>query len=266
MRKKEQSTLKGTSWSKEGYGPPVILVHGLGMNRQMWQWQIDSLSPHFSVIFYDLLGHGESVNPEIPCQLSQFSEQLLSLMDTLNLESCALVGFSLGGLIVQDFALNHPEKVNALVMLNTAHRRTKIERNAVIVRVQQAREYGLASTVDDALERWFSAEYSAKNPKIMDKIRRWIMSNDKDIYPEIYRLLAECDEPLAGTINAIHCPTLIMTGENDHGNSPEMTQRMSALIPNSRSITLPGLRHMGLVENPQAINSQLVAFFQEVLK
>jgi len=144
----KHGSFQGTSWSKEGTGSPVILVHGLGMNRQMWQWQMDSLTPHFSVICFDLLGHGESVNPEIPCQLSQFSGQLLALMDGLNLESCALVGFSLGGLIVQDFALNHPEKVNALVMLNTAHGRTKSERKAVLARVQQAGEHGPASTVE----------------------------------------------------------------------------------------------------------------------
>ena len=62
----KHGSFQGTSWSKEGTGSPVILVHGLGMNRQMWQWQMDSLTPHFSVICFDLLGHGESVNPEIP--------------------------------------------------------------------------------------------------------------------------------------------------------------------------------------------------------
>ena len=187
-------------------------------------------------------------------------------MEGLNLENCALVGFSLGGLIVQDFTLNHPEKVNALVMLNTAHGRTKSERNAVLARVQQAGEHGPASTVEAALERWFSVDFSAKNPEILKKIRCWIMANDKEIYPEIYRLLAECDEPLTDAISAIHCPTLVMTGEDDHGNSPEMTQRMAALIRDARAVILPGLRHMGLAENPQAVNSQLVSFFQEVLK
>jgi len=218
------------------------------------------------VICFDLLGHGESVNPEIPCQLSQFSGQLLALMDGLNLDKCAMVGFSFGGLIVQDFTLNHPEKVNALVMLNTSHGRTKSERSAVLARVQQAREHGPASTVEAALERWFSADFSKKNPEIIDKIRCWIMANDKDIYPEIYRLLAESDESLTDSISAIRCPTLVMTGEKDYGNSPEMTQRMAALIPEAHAVILPGLRHMGLAENSQAVNSQLVSFFQEVLK
>jgi 3-oxoadipate enol-lactonase/4-carboxymuconolactone decarboxylase len=57
-----------------------------------------------------------------------------------------------------------------------------------------------------------------------------------------------------------------MTGEDDHGNSPEMTQRMAALIPDARAVILPKLRHMGLAENSQAVNSQLVSFFQEVVK
>jgi pimeloyl-ACP methyl ester carboxylesterase len=116
------------------------------------------------------------------------------------------------------------------------------------------------------LERWFSADFSAKNPEILDKIRSWITANDREIYPEIYRLLAECDEPMKDSISAIRCPTLVMTGEDDHGNSPEMTERMAALIPDARAVILPGLKHMGLAENSRAVNSQLVSFFQEVLK
>jgi len=260
----EQGLFQGTSWSREGSGSPLILVHGLGMNRQMWQWQMKSLSAHFTVINYDLLGHGKSINPEIPCHLSQFTRQLLALMEGMNLDCCNLVGFSLGGLIVQDFALNHPEKVNTLVILNTAHARTRTERNEVLARVQQVKEYGPAATVEDALERWFNNNFSSKNPEIMDKIRSWIMSNDKDIYHGIYRLFAECDETLKDSISSIRCPTLVMTGENDPGNSPEMTQRIAKLIPDARAEIIKGLRHMGLVENPEAFNSRLTSFFQEV--
>ena len=263
MKKIEQGSWQGTSWIKKGSGPPVILVHGLGLNSQMWQWQIDSLIPHFSVIYYDLLGHGESVNPEIPCKLTQFNEQLLELMDGMKLEQSALVGFSLGGLIVQDFALTHPEKVSALVILNTAHGRTETERKAVLVRVQQAKQYGPASTVEAALQRWFSTDFASSNPEILEKIKAWIMANDKEIYPEIYRVLAESDEQLKDAIRDIRCPTLVMTGEDDHGNSPEMTKRMAKLIPDARAVILPGLRHMGLAENPQAVNSSLVSFLQE---
>ena len=262
----EHGSFQGTSWSKEGSGPPLILVHGLGMNRQMWQWQMESLSNHFTVIYYDLLGHGKSINPKIPCQLSQFTRQLLTLMDGLNLECCTLIGFSLGGLIVQDFALNHPKKVNTLVILNTAHARTRIERNEVLVRVQQAEEFGPASTLEAALKRWFNTDFSSKNAEIMDKIRSWVMANDKDIYHEIYRLLAESDETLKDSISAIRCPTLVMTGEDDFGNSPKMTQRIAKLIPDARAEIISGLKHMGLVENPEAFSSRLISFFQEVCR
>ncbi|MBT5794698.1 alpha/beta hydrolase [bacterium] len=265
MNKIEQGSWKGTSWIKKGSGPPVILVHGLGLNSQMWQWQIASLTPHFSVICYDLLGHGNSEHPEIPCKLAQFNEQLLELMDGLKLKQSALVGFSLGGLIVQDFALSHPEKVSALVILNTAHGRTKTERKAVLDRVQQAKIHGPVSTVAAALQRWFSADFASQNPEILETIKGWILANDKVIYPEIYRVLAECDEQLKDAIKNIGCPTLVMTGEDDHGNSPEMTKRMAKLIPAARAVILPGLRHMGLAENPQAVNSVLVSFLQEII-
>ena len=266
MSNKELRTWQGTSWRMLGKGPPVILVHGLGLNLQMWQWQLSSLSPHFSVICYDLLGHGNSMNPRLPCRMEQFTNQLLSLMEGLNLKKSTLVGFSLGGLIVQNFALSHPEKVVALVILNTAHSRNTAERDAILDRVQQASERGPASTVEDALQRWFTNDFALREPEVLEKVKKWILANDKEIYPEIYRLLAECDEPLTDVIRNICCPTLIMTGEEDFGNSPAMAKRMSELIPHAQVEILKGLKHMGLVENPQEYNSHLVKFLLNVLQ
>jgi pimeloyl-ACP methyl ester carboxylesterase len=151
------------------------------------------------------------------------------------------------------------------VILNTAHGRTKTERKAVLDRVQQAKIHGPVSTVAAALQRWFSADFASQNPEILETIKGWILANDKVIYPEIYRVLAECDEQLKDAIKNIGCPTLVMTGEDDHGNSPEMTKRMAKLIPAARAVILPGLRHMGLAENPQAVNSVLVSFLQEII-
>jgi len=85
------------------------------------------------------------------------------------------------------------------------------------------------------------------------------------VYPELYRLLADGDKGLETTISTIACPTLIMTGEEDFGNSPEMAQQMAALMPNARAEILPGLRHMALVEDPATINGLLVEFLQRKL-
>ena len=62
-----------TAWERHGSGPPVVLIHGFGLNRAMWQWQLPALVPHFTVLTYDLPGHGESAPPAGTPSLAMFS-------------------------------------------------------------------------------------------------------------------------------------------------------------------------------------------------
>ena len=96
-------------------------------------------------------------------------------------------------------------------------------------------------------------------------MRAWVTANDPKVYPAIYRVLAEGDIELTDSIAAIRCPTLVLTGGEDHGNSPDMAMQMAALIPGARVEIMPGLRHMGLVEAPDTVNECLLAFLEAVL-
>ncbi len=255
----------GTAFETAGDGPPVVLAHGLGMARPMWDWQWEALTRRLRVVRYDLLGHGDSAKPKGPYSLTRFADQLEALLDGLDIAACGLVGFSLGGMIVRAFALAHPERVAALAILNSAHDRTDAERAAVLLRVEQAGRLGPRATVEAALERWFTEDYAARHPDVLARVQRWILANDPEVYPAIYRVLAEGDAELAEAIAAIQCPALVVTGGEDHGNSPDMARRMAALIPGARAEIIPGLKHMGLAEDPAAFNSLLVPFLEEAL-
>jgi pimeloyl-ACP methyl ester carboxylesterase len=127
-------------------------------------------------------------------------------------------------------------------------------------RVLQAARGGAEATVEDALRRWFTATFSASHPQVLDEIRRWIVANDRDVYPAVYRLLAEGDIGLEEAISDIDCPVLVLTGEKDLGNSPQMAAGMCALMPRSRCVVLPGLKHMAPIEDPRAVNASLLPF------
>jgi 3-oxoadipate enol-lactonase len=258
--------LPGTAYQCSGEGPALIMVHGLGLNHHMWQWQRDALKSHFTVIEYDLLGHGESARPPGPYTMQKMTGQIAALMDHLGLQRCALAGFSLGGLIVQAFALAFPERVNALVILNAAHGRSDEERASLMGRVAQVREHGPASTVEAALQRWFTSGFAEKAPQVLEQVRQWVMANDAEVYPELYYLLAQADIPLAQAIAQIDCPTLVITGEEDYGNSPEMARRIADLIPGARLEILAGLRHMALAEDPDQVNGLMLPFLQQALR
>ncbi len=254
-----------TAFVVEGDGPLVVLIHGLGMNRLMWDAQVPALAGRFRVLRYDLLGHGESPPPVDPCSMAQLVDQIRALIDGLGLERCALVGFSLGGMIARTFAIEHPERMSALVVLNSAHDRTEDEWAAVRSRVEQARTSGPGATVEAALERWFTSGFAARRPDILDRVRRWILANDPAIYPGLYRVLAEGDADLVEPIATIRCPTLVVACAEDSGNSPDMATRMAARIPGARAEIVPGLRHMGLVEDPETINAVFVPFLENAL-
>ncbi|MFT5484883.1 MAG: pimeloyl-ACP methyl ester carboxylesterase [Halieaceae bacterium] len=259
------ATAAGTAYRISGDGPPLVMVHGLGLNHAMWQWQRAALAAHFTVVEYDLLGHGNSPKPigEYPMQV--MLDQLIELMDSLDIDAAGLVGFSLGGLIVQAFTVAYPARVKALAILNAAHGRSDEERASLMTRVQQVREHGPSSTVDAALERWFNAGFADSSPEVLAQVRTWVIANDPRVYPELYRLLAHADIGLEESIRSINSPTIVITAEHDYGNSPEMSQRIASRISGSRLEILPGLRHMALAEDPCQLNALLVSFFSSAL-
>ncbi|MFO1090969.1 MAG: alpha/beta fold hydrolase [Hyphomicrobiales bacterium] len=261
MTQTRATTPDGTVYSITGDGPAtVVLIHGLGMNRAMWQWQLEPLAARYRVVTYDLFGHGESAVPPATPSLSVFARQLKSLIDHVGADRVAVAGFSLGGMIARRFAMDYPERLWGVAILNSAHARTDEARAAVQSRVHQAREHGPGATVNAALERWFGDDYRKANPAVMELVSRWVLANPKEVYAPIYQVLVDGVDELVSPKTPIAMPALVMTGSEDHGNSPEMSRAIAAEIPGARLVIADGLRHMGLAEKPEIFNRELLSF------
>ena len=103
--------------------PVIVLIHGLGLNRHVWDNYASQLAHRYRVLNYDLFGHGETaVVPGKP-SLTLFSEQLISLLDELAIDQCSMIGFSLGGMINRRFAMDHPQRLRALAIARVDFRR-----------------------------------------------------------------------------------------------------------------------------------------------
>ncbi|MFX1257469.1 MAG: alpha/beta fold hydrolase [Promethearchaeota archaeon] len=102
-----------------GDGYPVILIHGFGTIKENWMCQIGALSEKFKVIIFDNRGAGKSDRPNIPYTMDMYVEDTKALMDVLKIDKAHIVGWSLGGMIVQNFILKYPELVNKVVLINT---------------------------------------------------------------------------------------------------------------------------------------------------
>jgi pimeloyl-ACP methyl ester carboxylesterase len=245
--------------------PVVVLIHGLGLNRACWQWLVPELSARYRVLTYDLLGHGQSAPPPPDPTLRTLSGQLVALLDHLGIGRAAIAGFSLGGMIARRFAQDHPARVSALAILHSPHRRTAEAQAAIVARVEQAGAEGPSATVEAALVRWFSDGYRATHPYMMALVRGWVLANDPAIYPSLYRILAEGIDEIVAPVPPISAPTLVITGDEDYGNGPEMTRAIAAEIAGAEVRILKGLRHMALAEAPEAVNGPLVAFLDRHL-
>ena len=258
--------LNGTAYSLSGpeNGSVVTLIHGLGMNYKMWRDFQATLADRYQVLSYDILGHGGSSRPDEPLSLRLFSDQLRELLDELRIDRCAVVGFSLGGMINRRFAMDHPERTSALVILNSPHERSIEAQQLVEQRARDTASGGPAATLDASIERWFTPQFLASNDPVIDEVRTWILGNDSQTYTEARQVLASGVTELVRPSQPIDVPTLVMTCENDSGSSPEMTYAISREIAGSRAVVIPGLRHMGLSEQPGMFICEILEFLQTV--
>ena len=259
-------TPDGTNFELTGPAdaPVVVLIHGLGLNKECWQWTTPALVGAYRVLSYDIYGHGESLRPPETPNLSLFSNQLNRLLDHCGVERATITGFSLGGMISRRFAQDFPQRAHALVILHSPHKRSEAAQSAILKRVDQAQELGPQSTVEAALDRWFTEKFRLKNPKKIQTIRLWVQANDKLIYHKIYRVLATGIDEIVAPTPAIACPTLVITGNEDYGNGPEMAHSIAAEILGAKTIILSNLRHMALAEKPGAVNRPIRQFLDNM--
>jgi 3-oxoadipate enol-lactonase/4-carboxymuconolactone decarboxylase len=256
----------GTNFTLNGpkTAPVVVLIHGLGLNKDCWQWMIPDLTDFYRVLSYDLHGHGESNDPVTEPNLSLFSKQLKDLLDYCKIQKAVIIGFSLGGMVARRFAQDVPQKLQGMVILHSPHKRSNAAQAAILKRVDQARTLGPQSTVEAALERWFTDTFRKANPNLMDKIRQWVMANRKEVYHTIYKVLATGIDEIVKPNPAIISPSLVITGDQDFGNGPEMACAIADEIPGAKVLVLSTLRHMALAESPKAVNKPIRDFLDSL--
>ena len=244
--------------------PVIVLVHGLGLNRHVWHKYSSRLAHRYRVLSYDLYGHGESAPPPGIPSLTTFSEQLLELLNELAIERCSIIGFSLGGMINRRFAMDHPERLRALAILNSPHEREPEAQKLVEQRALDSAADGPGATLDATIERWFTADFITQHPDFIATVRGWVLANDAESYALCRRVLAFGVVELIRPQPPIIHPTLIITCEHDSGSTPAMSQAIASEISGAQVIVVPGLRHMGLTENTSFFITALVEFLEDL--
>lgn len=257
----------GTSYQLAGpLGAPVlVLVHGLGLTRATWDGFVPALSQSYRVLTYDLCGHGESAPPQTTPSLSVLSGQLVTLLDELGIAQATIVGFSLGGMINRRFAIDHPDRISALVILNSPHEREPEQQRIVEARAAETGVGGPLATIDATLERWFTPQFRKDTGDVVAKIRNLVLANDPDNYTKHRQVLAHGVIELIRPVPPITAPTLVMTCEHDSGSTPSMSLAIASEIEGAETVIVPGLQHLGLIERPELFIQPILGFLERKL-
>ena len=229
----------------------------------MWRNHIADFAAEYQVLSYDLVGHGDSAVPTATTDLSLYARQLLGLLDHLQIDTAAVVGFSIGGMINRRFALNFPNRLSALAILNSPHDRGDEAQALVEERAVAVRSDGAMATMEAALERWFTDDYRTSHPDFMETVRAWRRQVDAQSYAEAAWVLATGVKELTRPTTLVNVPSIVITSENDSGSTPDMAATIAGEIDQAEICIVPELKHLGLVEQPQSFTAPVIDFFRK---
>lgn len=244
---------------RHGAGTDLVLVHGVGLDRRMWDACVPDLAARHRVTSVDLRGHAASPPAAPGVTLSDLARDVLETVE----QPAHLAGFSLGALVATEAALRWPEAVASLTLVSSVARRTPEETHAVTRRLRAARE-DFPASVDAAVDRWFTPAWQAAAPETVALVRDTLLANDLDSYLACYELFTRADAELWPRLPGLSVPTLAVTGGADPGSTPAMSGALASVIPGARSVVVPGARHLLALEAPDRLAAEIVRHTSEV--
>ena len=245
-----------------GKGDPIVLLPGLGATAHIWDSALVHLAESFSVVRFDNRGVGRSVCKRQPVTLNDYSADLVELLDFLQLDRAHVLGLSLGGMIAQRFAIDHPSRVNRLVLVSCANRFGPYLREmlAVIgqaVRRFPARVYARTMSLLTVGPPYLDTDPSRINMHVEEHMKRAI---PRSAVAQQLRCLAASD-PNPSEYD-IHAPTLVIAGEHDVLIPHCYAEQMANDIPGSRFVLVSKVGHNPFKECPERILPTIVDFLQ----
>lgn len=245
-----------------GEGEPLLLIPGLGGTCRVWDTIVPELASQFSLILVDNRGIGRSVARSRPRTLADYSTDLVELLDELQLDRAHVLGLSLGGIIAQRFAVDHPSRVDRLVLVSCTHQFTAYLR-------------GMASLLGHSLRR-FPKRVFVQTMELLGTAPLYLDANEREIEGLVGQ---RCREGLHARAMAVQlrcllgsevdpdyyripAPTLVIAGEHDALIPNCYARLMAERIPGSRFVMIDGAGHNPMAEAPHAVLPLIARFLK----
>jgi len=245
-----------------GDGPPLLLLHGLGSSQADWQLQTPVFARSFCVIAPDCRGHGKSDKPPGPYSIELFADDVTALLTYLGVAQAHVLGVSMGGLVAQQLALDSPQAVKSLLLVNTFSHLVVAGLGAwltVLRRILTMQFLSMAHIGQLVAHQLFPKPEQETLRQIT--AQRWAL-NDRTAYRAAARAVWRFN--VAERLGEINCPTLIIAGENDTTVLTPHRQALHWGIPSSRLVVIPDSTHATPVDQPEVFNRTVLEFLASI--
>ncbi len=235
--------------------PVLAFSNSLGTDLSMWDPQCGAMAKRFRILRYDMRGQGESSVLAGECSIEQLARDFLGLLDVLGVERVNFCGLSMGGMIGMWLGVNAHERLDALVLCNTAARiGTKEMWNGRIASVRQG---GMKSVSTAVIERWFTAEFRAASPLLVDRARTMLEASPVEGYAACCVAIRDMNQ--TDSIETIRARTLVVAGREDGVTPTHEGRFLVERIPGSQYAEL-NAAHLSTIEQPDEFTSALSGF------
>jgi len=240
-----------------GSGPPLVLIHGIGGDADEWAFCLDPLSASHRVIALDLLGFGRSDKPFLAYSIAVFVEVLEAFLHKLDLARPTLIGESLGGWIAAAYALQHPQAVDKLVLVDAAGVWNETKELPVDLHVSTRQH------MREIMQLLFYDKTLATDALIDFAYELHLERGDGYTIHRVLQNLRDGHESLDDKIAALKVPTLIMWGENDELIPAATGRLIHRLVPNSRLEVIAQCGHLPALEKPAELTNCVLNFLRQ---
>lgn len=235
----------------------VVFSNSLGTDLMMWDKQLKLLGQEFNILRYDTRGHGKSEVTEGDYSIEMLGNDVLDLLDYLKIESVNFCGLSIGGLTGQWLGIHAPERLNKLILCNTA---VKIgNKESWNTRIETVQKNGLDSIVSGTQERWFTPEYVTENKAEVASVLATFVQTPLAGYISCCAAVRDAD--FTDEVSEISAPTLIISGTEDLVTTVKDGDFLMEKIPDSILAALK-TAHISNIEKGDDFTKLLIEFIK----
>lgn len=237
----------------------LIFSNSIATELTLWDDVVRRLTPDFRVIRYDARGQGKSDAPTGPYTIAQMTDDVIALMDYLELTNASFCGLSLGGMVGMWLASQHPERIEKLVLCNTAVSVPPPE--GWDARANVAKEGGMAAILPAVESRWLSSDFLQNSPSQVERLKEMVLQSPVEGYVGGCAAIRDMDQ--SQSVSAVQCPVLLVAGRHDPATPPEQLQRIQQLLVSSAEYVELDCGHMTNVEKPQELAQEISKFMKK---